>query len=118
MKKDRNTFFQESQFMNQTTAGYPNMNMMNTPYTTASYGNQGFYAGPIAADPMNTGIPANYTTGMPNNTNYNSNYSDLEARMSKIERQISRLDTRISKLESNGFYTTDDIDTTNNIYMV
>ena len=114
MKKDRNTFFQESQFMSQASFPNPNFNIANQPFTTGSFSNQGFYAGPT------NGIPMNYTTQMPQNTNYITNdYSDIESRLSKIERQISRIDARLNKLENGSFYTTDDIEsTTNNVYMV
>ena len=109
MKKDRNTFFQESNFMSQTN--YPTPQVANQPFATSSYSNQGFYAGP------GVGVPMNYTTQMPINTNANYDYSDIESRLSKIERQINRIDARLNKLENSSFYTTDDVDT-NNIYMV
>ena len=114
MKKDRNTFFAESSFMNQSNfpGPNPNMNIANAPFMQSAYANQGFYAGP-----MNNNMPNNYNTQMPSNTNYND-YSDLESRLSKIERNINRLDARISKLENTNFYPTEEIDTTNNIYMV
>lgn len=107
MKKDRNSFFAESSFMNQSNFPGPMMNPMNQSY---GYANQGFYAGPI------NNMQPNYTTQVPQNTNYND-YSDLESRLSKIERNINRLDARISKLENTNYYPTDDGDT-NNIYMV
>ncbi len=110
MKKDRNTFFAESNFMNQSN--FPGPNIANTPFMQSAYANQGFYAGP-----MNNNMPNNYNTQTTNNPNYND-YSDLESRLSKIERNLNRLDARISKLENNNFYPTEDIDTTNNIYMV
>ncbi len=112
MKKDRNTFFAESSFMNNSNFPNPNMNVANMPFTQSSYANQGFYAGP-----MNNNMPINYNTQPNPNTNYND-YSDLESRLSKIERQINRIDARLNKLENNNFYTTEDVDTTNNIYMV
>ncbi len=105
MKKDRNTFFQESSYLNQQ-AGFPNQNM--APFTTSSYANQGFYAGP-----MNMNYNPNLGINQPTN-----DYSDLEARLSKLERQINRLDARLNKLETNGFYSTDDLDNTTNVYMV
>lgn len=115
MKKDRNTFFGESQFMNQTSYPPAGFNIANQPFQTTSYANQGFYAGA----PLATGQQPNYTTQMTPNQNYTTyDYSDIESRLSKIERQISRLDARLNKLETNSFYTTDDVETTNNIYMV
>ena len=98
--------------MNQSNFPGPNINAANTPFIQNSYANQGFYAGP-----MNNNMPINYNTQAPVNTNYNE-YSDIEARISKLERNINRLDARISKLENNNFYPTEEIDTTNNIYMV
>lgn len=112
MKKDRNTFFAESSFMNQSNFPGPNMNIANAPMMQSAYANGGFYAGP-----MNNNMPTNYNTQAPTNTNYND-YSDLESRLSKIERNIIRLDARVSKLENTNFYPNDEIDTTNNIYMV
>lgn len=113
MKKDRNTFFAESSYMNQANFPTPNMNIANGPFTTQSYANQGFYAGPTNMPNM----PINYNTQPIQNTNYND-YSDFESRISKIERQINRLDARLNKLENTNFYTTEETDTTNNIYMV
>ena len=104
MKKDRNTFFAESSFMNQSNfpGPNPNMNIANAPFMQSAYANH---------------MPNNYNTQMASNTNYND-YSDLESRLSKIERNINRLDARISKLENTNFYPTEETDTTNNIYMV
>jgi len=112
MKKDRNSFFEQSSFYNQSTMQNPNMYMPNTPYTAGSYANQGFYAGPT------NGFINDYNTNMPLNTNYNNHdYSDIESRLSKIERNINRLDARLTKLENSSFYTTEDMDT-NNVYMM
>ncbi|MDE5539716.1 MAG: hypothetical protein K2J20_04445 [Bacilli bacterium] len=113
MKKNRNAFFQESQTYSNSGFPNPSMNIANGPFTMESYANQSFYAGPSAQAPLNYNIPA--TPG----ANYNSNdYSDIESRLSKIERQINRMEARINKLESGTFYTNEDIDTTNNVYMV
>ncbi len=103
MKKDRNTFFQESQMYNQGT--FPNFNLNNNPNTFQSYANQGFYAGP------------NMMPNMNNNLN-NLDYNEIDSRLAKIERQINRLDVRLSKLEQTTLYSTDDIDNTTNVYMV
>lgn len=114
MKKDRNTFFEESQVMSQTNFPNPGMNIANAPFNMGAYANQSFYAGP-----MNNPIPTNnYNTPMnqlPNNTN---DFSDIESRLSKIERQINRIDARLNKLESGTFYSNEDIETTNNVYMI
>lgn len=71
MRKDRNTFFQETAMSSNGffQPGNPNMmnpNMMN-PNTT-------------------TNTTPTYT-------------SELESRISRIERQINRLETRVNKLE-------------------
>lgn len=114
MKKDRNTFFQESQMFSQANMPMPNMNFNNQPFTTSSYTNQGFYAGPTNQMPLNYNTPNNQFA---NNNNYDYT-SDLESRLSKIERQLNRIDARLNKLESTTIYTNDDIETTNNVYMV
>lgn len=111
MKKDRNTFFQEYGMFNQSQVPSPNMNIANAPFTTASFANQGFYAGPSG------GAPINYNTPINQSANYND-YNDIESRLSKVERQLNRLDARLSKLESGTMYSSEDIETTNNVYMV
>ena len=98
MKKNRNTFFQESSYQSYN----PNMN--GAPYQTAS---NYFYQGPM---------PNNYNT-------YNSsmgNVNDLESRFAKIERQLNRLDYRLSKIESaSNVVATDEFDMNNsNMYML
>lgn len=110
MKKDRNAFFQEASYFNQTNIPAPNMNIANGPFTTASQSS--FYAGPVA--PMNYNTPNNVNANMP--TSYD--FSDIESRLSKLERQVNRLDARVTKLESNTLYPTEEIDTTTNMYMV
>ncbi len=104
MKKDRNTFFNESGFQS-SYGSMPNFGMpqpMNNGF--GSQASQSFYAGP-----------------MPNvltSNNSNDYMSDLESRLAKIERQINRLDARISKLESKGVVTTENFDNTTNMYML
>lgn len=110
MKKDRNNFFAESSMF---TSGMnnPGMNIANQPFAAGNM-SQSFYAGP-------PGVPLNYNTPNNQNQNYISNdYTDIESRISKIERQINRLDARISKLESGTLYSNEDIETTNNVYMI
>jgi hypothetical protein len=110
MKKDRNTFFNESAY--QTSYGaMPSYGMQNTmPYNGfGSQASQSFYSGPM---PINTGM------GMSQNTNYNDYSSELESRLAKIERQINRIDARVSKLESKGIITSENFDNTNNMYML
>ncbi len=97
MKKNRNTFFQESSYQSY------NPMIANAPYQTAS---NYFYEGAMP-------IPNNYNTSMMSN--------DIESRLSKIERQINKLDYRLSKLENvNNTVTSEDFDVTtkNNMYML
>lgn len=91
MRKNRNTFFAES------NANYQGYNPMaaNGPYQASNYSNS-FYAGPIPND-----------------------YNDISQRLAKIERQISRIEHRLNKLEANNVKSTDDFEeTTNNMYMI
>lgn len=111
MKKDRNTFFAESSMMNSNNFAMPNMNVANAPYPSASYANSSFYAGPMM--PQTPGMYNNFDTQ--NNSNNNS---ELEARLSKIERLINRLDHRLTKLENLNLYSSEDIESTNNVYML
>lgn len=104
MKKDRNAFFSEAGF-NQTNY-IPNFNQMpmggNLSQAQAS---QSFYSGP--APMLNT------------NPNYGNDYmSEIESRLAKIERQINRMDARLNKLETKGFTTTENYDSTTNMYML
>lgn len=110
MKKDRNAFFQEAGYYNQTNIPTPNMNIANAPFATQAQSS--FYAGPIT--PMNYNTPNNMNA-MPSS---NYDFSDIESRLSKLERQVNRLDARVTKLESMNLYPTEDIDTTTNMYMV
>lgn len=98
MKKDRNSFFNESSYSYGNFM--PNNNMM--PVNQASY-NQSFYSGP--------GYPQ-----MPNNTTID--YSDVESRLSKIERTLNRIDSRLTKLETTSNITTETIENNTNMYMV
>ena len=111
MKKDRNAFFQEASYFNQTNIPTPNMNMGTTPFATNAQSS--FYAGPIPN--MNYNTPTNMNANMPT-PNYDM--SDIESRLSKLERQVNRLDARISKIENTALYPTEEIDTTTNMYMV
>ena len=111
MKKDRNAFFQEAGYFNQSSIPTPNMNVANAPFATQSQSS--FYAGPVPAMNYNTqpGINANIATP-------NYDFSDIESRLSKLERQVNRIDARVTKLESMNLYPTEEIDTTTNMYMV
>lgn len=112
MKKDRNTFFAESSYMNQANIPNPSMPIANAPYQTGSFANQAFYAGPQNMPNM----PINYNT-TPNQNTSTYDYSDLESRVSKLERSVNRLEARLNKLENINLYTTEDVENTN-IYMV
>lgn len=116
MKKDRNTFFQESSYFNQ--AAMPGM-AANTPFVTNQQSQASFYAGPGIP---NMQMPNNYNmnnTPMANNNYNQTDYNDFESRLSKIERSLNRMDARLSKLENQGLFTTDDtFDNSTNMYMV
>ena len=88
MRKDRNSFFQES------SSNYQNYNSMMPPQYQMSSNNSMMYSG-----------------NMPFN-------SDINERLAKLERQINRLDYRLSKLESNAISNNDLESTTNNMYML
>ncbi len=103
MKKDRNAFFSEAGF-NQANF-IPNFNQMpmggNLSQAQAS---QSFYSGPAP---------------MMNQSGYGNDYmSEIESRLSKIERQINRMDARINRLESKGLVSTENYDSTTNMYML
>lgn len=121
MKKNRNTFFQESSYQSYN----PNMaNIGGAPYQTASnYYYQGPVPGPVPGpapmnQPINQQMQPNYNIG------YNSmqnNNNDIESRLAKIERQLNRIDYRLTKLENaNTTITSDDFDSgnTTNMYML
>ncbi len=96
MQKTRNSFFTEA---NMNYSGAMNMPIPpnNMPYQASTNYNS-FYSGPNM-----------------NNQNYDSS---IDSRLAKMERQINRLDHRISKLESINQTYIDDIDTSNNMYML
>lgn len=108
MKKDRQSFFNESTFQQSGYNAMPNYGMpMNYPMNNG-YGqqsSQSFYAGPMQ-------------TGMMSNNMGTDFMNDIESRLAKIERQINRLDARISKLESKGVLTTENFENTTNMYML
>lgn len=110
MKKDRNAFFESSQFSSSYTPnmmmpGQMNMQMQPQmmPYQAAQ-NSSSFYAGPDM--PLNT---------YPSNTVSN----DYDAKISRLERQIQKLESRVSKLENTNFNTgNDDINISSNMYMI
>ena len=93
MRKNRNTFFQES-----NTSFTQGMMPPTMPYQAGTSYNS-YYSGP--------------NMGMGNYPN------DIESRLAKMERQINRLEHRINKLENvtNNTYI-DDIDSNSNMYML
>ena len=96
MRRDRNTFFQESQMYN--TNFMPNQMMPqngNAPYQQGGF-NSSYYYGPNISNPNN----------------------ELENRLLKMERQISQLESRVSKLESNIPNVSTEIDSNNTVYMI
>lgn len=100
MRKNRNSFFTES---NMNYANLQNPGMIppqNIPYQASTNFNS-FYTGPGANMP-----------------NYDPS-SNIENRLAKIERQINRLEHRINKLESvNTTFIENDIDSSGNMYML
>ena len=104
MKKDRNTFFESSQYSSSYAPNMmPNMNMPGMyPYQAAS-NSSSFYAGPDM--PMNT---------YPSNTYTN----DYDTKISRLERQMQKLEARITKLENSLSNSHDDVNVTSNMYMI
>lgn len=115
MKKDRNSFFQSSNFNMSASSSTPNffnnqmVPMMNMPsYDTANLMNTQMYQTPNMNMAPNV-LPINQA---PNN------YSELETRIAKLERSINRLDARINKLEGTTYYSKDSYESDGNMYMV
>ena len=118
MRKDRNTFFAESNMyqnnynpmMNQNSMA-PNGPMINPAPYQASQASQSFYAGPQP----NQMMAPSFGTEPTNTSNY-------ESRLAKLERQIRRIETRINKLEGNlgTFSSVEEIDASisSSMYMV
>ncbi len=111
MKKNRSSFFNETDYSSYNQTAYqnvPNQNMMYPangvmPNISA---NSSFQAGP-APMPM----PQMQPNMMPN--------QDLEMKIAKLERQVNRLENRIARLESNNTLSTNDINSSvNDMYMV
>lgn len=113
MKKDRNTFFENSNMNMAFNGGMPGMMQMPMvgPMNAQASASQSFYGS------TNTPMMMPMTNGQAYN---DSSISELESRMSKLERNMNRLENRISKLEGSTYYSTDtnyDSSTTN-MYMV
>ena len=94
MRKNRNSFFTESNTFTQGVMPIP----PTMPYQAGTSYNS-YYTGP------NMGIV--------------NTQGDIETRVAKMERQINRLEHRISKLEgtTNNTYV-ENFDTTDNMYML
>jgi len=119
MKKDRNSFFESSNF-NMSAMG-PNMNMngMNMGGTNMGGMNMGMPS--INAASSNFYAAQNMPMPMPNYPNFQGNGStltELESKLAKLERSINRLDARLTKLEGNSFSATTTYDSDGNMYMV
>lgn len=111
MKKERNSFFESSNF-NMSTMGPMNMNSM---------GNMGMMA-PSNINAASSNFYASQNMPMPlpiyPNIQNGSSMNELESRIAKLERNINRLDARITKLEGNQFQTSAPYDSDGNMYMV
>ncbi len=115
MKKDRNTFFENSS-MNMAFQGsapmmqQPVMQQPMMPMNAQAQASQSFYSNttPMMMPAMNS---SSYS---------DSTISELESRMAKLERNMNRLENRLNKLEGSTYYTTDtSIDSTSSgMYMV
>ena len=108
MKKDRNSFFQSSNFNMSASSNQP-MNMP-MPYQNSMpnvMANSSYYQSNM---PLNYPV---YADMAPVNMN------EIDARIAKLERAINRLDARISKLENaNMTFSNDTYNTDGNMYMV
>ena len=82
MRKDRNSFFESTNF-NMSSVG----NMQNPMYPSMNMASSNFYQA--------QNMP-NFPMQMPNTMTTST--SEIESRLAKIERSINRLDARISKL--------------------
>ena len=111
MKRERDSFFESSNFNMSATGQMPAMNGMNMGMPNVNAGGSNFYA----SQNMPMPLPIYPNT---NNTVSSSTITELESKIAKLERSINRLDARVSKLEGTQFYTQDTYDVENNMYMV
>ncbi len=102
MLKNRNSFFESSNF--NMNAMSQNMNMSSMP----NFNNfQDAVPTPLPIYPnINTG-------GMQSST-----LTELESRIARLERNINRLDARLNKLEGTTFYSNNNYETDGTMYMV
>lgn len=113
MKKDRNTFFENSSMNMAFSAPTPQMMPMMMPAQgqAQAQASQSFYQ--TTGTPMMSPMPQ-YAV-----TNNDSTINELESRMAKLERSMNRLENRVSKLEGSTYYSTDNYDNTSGgMYMV
>ena len=108
MKKDRNSFFQSSNFnmsanTNPMMMPYQNMPNMQMPNVMA---NSSYYQ---------SNMPLNYPVYADNAP---MNMNEIDARIAKLERSINRLEARISRLEGSNTFSNDTYNTDGNMYMV
>lgn len=117
MKKDRNSFFQSSNFNMSASTNTPMMpnGMMGNmaPMPNGMMPNMNATGGAYYG--MNSMTPGTMPNYMPSP---GVNASEIEARLAKLERAINRLDARISKLEGTTFYSKDTYESDGNMYMV
>ncbi len=111
MKKDRNSFFQSSNF-NMSASSSPTLNMP-MPYQNTM---------PNMQMPNIMANSSYYQSNMPLNYPVYAdmapvNMNEIDARMAKLERAINRLEARISKIEGTSF-SNDTYNTDGNMYMV
>lgn len=111
MKKDRNTFFENSSMNMAFNAQTPQMMPMMYPAQAQAQASQSFY--------QSTGTPMMSPMPQYGVTNNDSTINELESRMAKLERSMNRLENRVSKLEGSTYYSTDNYDNTSGgMYMV
>jgi len=125
MKKDRNTFFTETQMA--STNMMPNMapqmyqqpimnQQMMTPPIQTSQASQSFYTGPSM--PMQQ-VPNSAVIAITGTTPPQMQGNDIESRLSKIERQLHRLEAKITKLENgNPHFAIDTEEYNSSMYMI
>lgn len=111
MKKDRNTFFENSSMNMAFNAQAPQMVPQMMPINAQAQASQSFYSNV----PMG-GMTPTYMTNSYNDSTIN----ELESRMAKMERSINRLENRLNKIEGSTYYSTDSNfdNPSSNMYMV
>ena len=113
MKRERDSFFESSNFNMSATGQMPAMNGMNMGMPNVNALGSNFYASQNMPMPMPLPIYPNTNCNVSSST-----ITELESKIAKLERSINRLDARVSKLEGAQFYAQDTYDVENNMYMV